>query len=123
MGMGYVEKRQSVRAITKKTMLIGFTLGVNEGGYEKEARLGSSKYEVSVPLDKLYDMDGDPEGFGEESYKKAGSPYAHDDAAAFFEKMVKEAGYLGMWKDVGYKKHSVVAMLFTPHRSQVYSLL
>ena len=88
--------------------------GVNEGGYEKEARLGSSKYEVSVPLDKLYDMDGDPEGFGEESYKKAGSPYAHDDAATFFEKMVKEAGYLGMWKDVGYKKHSVVAMLFTP---------
>lgn len=87
--------------------------GVNEGGYEKEARLGNSKYEVSVPLDKLYDMAGDPSKYLEKAYEEVG-PYAHDDALTLFEKMVKEAGYLGMWKDVGYKKHSVVAMLFTP---------
>ena len=63
--------------------------GVNEGGYEKEAWLGSSKYEVSVPLTS-YTTWLVTQRDSEKAYKKA--TYAHDDAATFFEKMVKEAG-------------------------------
>jgi len=83
-----------------------------EGGYVSEFGDSSPLYHASVPADRLYDWNSDPEKFLEKARKQ--SPLSNnmvDEAKAttLAEKMIRDAGYMGYWSRA---KQGAVAALF-----------
>ena len=87
----------------------GLNLG-RDGGYKVEYGVGENRYETKIPIESLYNFAADPDGFKPkakaiaEKDVKPFSPQteAKESAeleATLTEKMIKDAGYEGYWKN------------------------
>lgn len=71
-----------------------------KGGYRKETGLGSNQYVVTIPQDRLYDIQSDPDNLMDLADKKV-SPSFRGQWLSALEGIVKEKGYAGYWIDSG----------------------
>ena len=77
----------------------------NEGGYKKEAGLGSHVYQTKIPAHLMYDYQHDPDGL----FQKA--PEGHNPLS-MYEKAIKDSGYQGYY--VNHQSLGKVAATFYP---------
>jgi hypothetical protein len=98
------------------------------GGYRREfggvmAEIEGPRYgyRAAIPLDKLYDMAGDPLGLKEKGRaipKNALGRYQHGDnlngmdGVSLYEQLIKDAGYAGYW--INDPSVGMVAAVFDP---------
>lgn len=73
-----------------------FGIGVGgEGGYQKEAGLGSFRHTAKIDASKLYDFANDPAGLEAKAAELAESQGV--DFTTAYEKAIKDAGFSGYW--------------------------
>ena len=77
----------------------------NEGGYKKEAGLGTHVYQSKIPAHLMYDYQHDPDGL----FQKA--PEGHNPLS-MYEKAIKDSGYQGYY--VNHQSLGKVAATFYP---------
>lgn len=84
------------------------------GGYAKEIGLGPHAYTASVPADRLYDIESDPDRL------HPGQTTGWDNADSVYEKRIKDAGYAGYWR--AHPSMGMVAAVYEPLRAEAPAL-